>query len=66
MATWIVSAGSYGREYADQYFRFGMAFVGGDQQRARMARVRAGLKGPIYGVLGDHDTICIVPGLEAM
>ena len=31
-----------------------------------MARVRAGLKGPIYGVLGDHDTICMVPGLEAM
>ena len=33
---------------------------------AGMARVRAGLKGPIYGVLGDHDTICMVPGLEAM
>ena len=31
-----------------------------------MARVRAGLKGPIYGVLGNHDTICMVPGLEAM
>jgi hypothetical protein len=31
-----------------------------------MARVRAALKGPIYGVLGDHDTICMVPGLEAM
>lgn len=42
MATWIVSAGSYGREYADQFFRFGMAFVGGDSQRATMARVSAG------------------------
>jgi predicted MPP superfamily phosphohydrolase len=31
-----------------------------------MARVRDGLKGPIYGVLGDHDTVCMVPGLEAM
>jgi predicted MPP superfamily phosphohydrolase len=31
-----------------------------------MARVRAILKGPIYGVLGDHDTILMVPGLEAM
>src|SRR6476661_3092191 len=31
-----------------------------------MARVRAGLKGPIYDVLGNHDTICMVPGLEAM
>ena len=33
---------------------------------AGMARVRAGIKGPIYGVLGNHDTICMVPGLEAM
>src|SRR6202521_1848617 len=31
-----------------------------------VARVRAHLKGPVYGVLGDHDTICMVPGLEAM
>ena len=37
-----------------------------DTTLAGMARVRAGLKGPIYGVLGDHDTICMVPGLEAM
>ena len=33
---------------------------------AGMARVRAALKGPIYGVLGNHDTICMVPGLEGM
>jgi uncharacterized protein len=31
-----------------------------------VARVRAHLKGPVYGVLGDHDTIQMVPGLEAM
>jgi predicted MPP superfamily phosphohydrolase len=31
-----------------------------------MARLCAGIKGPIYGVLGNHDTICMVPGLEAM
>ena len=37
-----------------------------DTTLAGMARVRDGLKGPIYGVLGDHDTICMVPGLEAM
>ena len=37
-----------------------------DTTLAGMARVRAGLKGPIYGVLGDHDTICMVPGSEAM
>ena len=35
-------------------------------QRSPEWRARAGLKGPIYGVLGDHDTICMVPGLEAM
>jgi predicted MPP superfamily phosphohydrolase len=37
-----------------------------DTTLAGMARVRASLKGPIYGVLGNHDTICMVPGLEAM
>jgi uncharacterized protein len=33
---------------------------------AGMAKVRAGLTGRIYGVLGNHDTICMVPGLEEM
>ena len=37
-----------------------------DTTLAGMARIRAGLKGPIYAVLGNHDTICMVPGLEAM
>ena len=31
-----------------------------------VARVRTHLKEPVYGVLGDHDTIQMVPGLEAM
>ena len=31
-----------------------------------VARVRAHLKPPIYGVLGNHDTIQMVPALEAM
>jgi len=31
-----------------------------------VARVRAHLKEPLYGVLGDHDTVQMVPGLEAM
>jgi hypothetical protein len=31
-----------------------------------VARVRAHLRGPVYGVLGNHDTIQMVPGLEAM
>jgi hypothetical protein len=31
-----------------------------------VARVRAHLKSPIYGVLGNHDTIQMVPAMEAM
>jgi predicted MPP superfamily phosphohydrolase len=31
-----------------------------------IARVRAHLNEPIYGVLGNHDTIQMIPGLEAM
>lgn len=31
-----------------------------------IARVRAHLTGPVYGVLGNHDTIQMVPGMEAM
>lgn len=31
-----------------------------------MARVCTHLKGPIYGVLGNHDTIRMLPGLEDM
>jgi predicted MPP superfamily phosphohydrolase len=31
-----------------------------------MARICSVLKGPIYGVLGNHDTIRMLPGLEDM
>lgn len=31
-----------------------------------IARLRDHLKGPVYAVLGNHDTIQMVPGLEAM
>lgn len=31
-----------------------------------IARVRAHLTGTVYGVLGNHDTIQMVPGIEAM
>lgn len=31
-----------------------------------MAKVRAHLRQPIYGVLGNHDTIQMVPAMEAM
>jgi predicted MPP superfamily phosphohydrolase len=31
-----------------------------------VARVRAHLREPVYGVLGNHDTVQMIPGLEAM
>jgi hypothetical protein len=31
-----------------------------------LARIRTQLKDPVYGVLGNHDTIRMVPGLEEM
>lgn len=37
-----------------------------DTTLAGMAAVRAALSGSIYGVLGNHDTIRLVPGLEEM
>jgi uncharacterized protein len=37
-----------------------------DTTLAGMAQVRAALNGAVYGVLGNHDTICLVPGLEEM
>jgi len=33
---------------------------------AGMAKICAALKGALYAVLGNHDTICLVPGLEDM
>jgi hypothetical protein len=37
-----------------------------DTTLAGMAKIRAALNGLVYGVLGNHDTICLVPGLEDM
>jgi predicted MPP superfamily phosphohydrolase len=31
-----------------------------------LARLRPHLSGPVYGVLGNHDTIMMVPGMESM
>lgn len=31
-----------------------------------MQLVRTHLKGEVYGILGNHDSICMVPGLESM
>lgn len=35
------------------------------QTLAELTRVRAHLKAPLYAVLGNHDTIHMVPGMEA-
>ena len=37
-----------------------------DAALAGMERICARIKQPVYGVLGNHDTICMVPGLEEM
>lgn len=37
-----------------------------DQALDGMRQVRPHLQGEIYAVLGNHDTICMVPALEAM
>ena len=37
-----------------------------DAALAGMGQVRACLNGPVYGVLGNHDTVRMLPGLEAM
>ncbi len=31
-----------------------------------LARVRAHIAAPVYAVLGNHDTVCMVPGMEEM
>jgi len=43
----------------------GKTFGPFSQAMAGVERVRAHLHGPVYGVLGNHDTIRMVPGLEA-
>ena len=37
-----------------------------DKTLEAMQQVREHLQGDVYGVLGNHDTICMVPGLESM
>jgi predicted MPP superfamily phosphohydrolase len=44
----------------------GATFGQFDDALARMRPVLARIKQPVYGVLGDHDTIRMVPDLEAM
>jgi predicted MPP superfamily phosphohydrolase len=44
----------------------GKTFGPFDAALAGVAKVRARLKPPVYGVLGNHDTIQMVPAMEAM
>jgi hypothetical protein len=44
----------------------GKTFGPFDTALEAVGQVRSHLKGPVYGVLGNHDTIQMVPGLEAM
>jgi predicted MPP superfamily phosphohydrolase len=44
----------------------GKTFGPFDAALARMRRIMACIKQPVYGVLGNHDTIRMVPDLEAM
>ena len=44
----------------------GAAFGPFDAALDGLAQVRSHLKDPVYGVLGNHDTIRMVPGLEEM
>jgi predicted MPP superfamily phosphohydrolase len=44
----------------------GQTFGPFDATLEGMARMRDALVGPMLGVLGNHDTICMAPGLEEM
>ncbi len=42
MTYWQIAAGSDGRDYVEDFLRFGMAFVGGPEQCKAMAKVNVG------------------------
>ncbi len=42
MTYWQIAAGSEGRDYSEDFLRFGMAFVGGAKHVARMQQVQEG------------------------
>jgi hypothetical protein len=44
----------------------GKTFGPFDAALSRLERVRTHLNGPVYGVLGNHDSVRMVPGLEDM
>lgn len=54
VAYWQVAAGSVGRDYADQFIRYGLAFVGG----RRWA--------PLFGAIKAGDRILLKEGLKGL
>ena len=42
MKYWQIAAGSEGRDYSEDFLRFGMAFVGGKSPMKRMSEVEVG------------------------
>jgi uncharacterized protein len=44
----------------------GQSFGSYETTLASMSQICAELKKPAYGVLGNHDTVCMLPGLEEM
>jgi hypothetical protein len=52
---WQIAAGSSGRDYSDEFIRFGIAFVGGDTQIDTMTQVQPGdrvlLKRGLYEII---------------
>lgn len=44
----------------------GKTFGSFDATLEGLARVRAELSGPVYGVLGNHDSIMMLPGMEEL
>jgi len=58
---WQIAAGSSGRNYSDYFIKFGMAFVGGDDQIETMNQVQKGdvvvIKNGLYQILAAGEVI---------
>lgn len=58
---WQIAAGSAGRNYADFFIKFGIAFVGGDAQIATMKEVKKGdivaVKSGLYQIVAAGEVV---------
>ena len=58
---WQIAAGSVGRDYAELFLKFGMAFVGGEWQIATMNEIQKGdivlLKRGLYQVVAVGEVV---------